>query len=105
MTHGALGLLGLGMRAGSLVVGSTGVRAALRRDELALVILAGDRSRRTEEKVLRLVEARGVAWVEGPSADDLGRALGRSPVQTVGVRDTQLAAGIRAQAAHDDGPR
>ena len=95
----AMGLLGLGMRAGSVVIGTAGVRAALRRDQLALVIFAGDRSRRTEEKVLRLVEARGVPWMEGPSADDLGNALGRRPVQAVGVRDAQLAAGIRAQAA------
>ena len=102
-TVGLLGLLGLGMRAGSIVVGTSRVRAALRRDQLKLVIVAGDRSSRTEEKVLRLVEARGVPWVEGPSADDLGNAVGRPPVQTIGVRDAQLAAGIKAQVAHDDG--
>jgi ribosomal protein L7Ae-like RNA K-turn-binding protein len=91
------------MRAGSVIVGTSRVRAALQRDELKLVVLAGDRSPRTEEKVLRLVEARGVPWVEGPSADDLGNAVGRAAVQTIGVRDAQLAAGIRAQAAHVDG--
>lgn len=103
MTQGTLALLGLGMRAGSVIVGTSRVRAALQRDQLELVIVAGDRSARTDEKVVRLVEARGVPWVEGPSADDLGNAVGRPAVQTVGVRDAQLAAGIRARAAHDDG--
>ncbi len=98
MTGGPLGLLGLGMRAGSVVVGTGGVRAALQRDELALVMVANDRSSRTEEKVLRLARARGVPLVVGPSADDLGRSVGRGSVQAVGVRDAKLATGIRDQA-------
>lgn len=101
MTGGPLGLLGLGMRAGSVVVGTGGVRAALQRDELALVMVANDRSSRTEEKVLRLARARGVPLVVGPSADDLGRSVGRGSVQAVGVRDAKLAAGIRDGATED----
>ena len=95
--RGALGLLSLGRRAGSVVVGTGGVRAALQRGELALVVVARDKSSRTEEKVLRLASARGVTSVVGPSADDLGRSVGRGPVQAVGVRDAELAAGIRAR--------
>ena len=90
-----LGLLGLGLKAGTVVIGTGGVRAALQRDELALVVLARDRSPRTEEKVGRLARARGVAVIVGPAASDLGRPLGRESVQAVGVRDPRLAAGIR----------
>lgn len=92
--EGDLGLLGLGARAGTLVVGTGGVRAALQRGELALVIVASDTSPRTEEKVLRLARARGVRTVTGPVATSLGARLGRGAVQAVGVRDARLAAGI-----------
>jgi len=91
---GRLGLLGLGVRAGSVVIGTNGVRAGLQRGEVVLVIVAADCSPRTEEKVVALARARDVRILEGPAAQELGRRLGRSPVQAVGVRDAQLAAGI-----------
>lgn len=94
MTEAQLSLLGLGARAGSIVVGAGGVRAALQRDELGLVVVAGDHSPRTEEKVLRLARAKGVPALAGPSAATLGRRLGRGAVQAVGVRDRHLVAGI-----------
>lgn len=95
MSESALGLLGLGARGGALVVGTSGVRGALQRDELALVIVASDASARTSEKVVRLAVARGVAVVTGPDAAALGRRLGRSDtLQSVGVRDRRLAKGI-----------
>jgi ribosomal protein L7Ae-like RNA K-turn-binding protein len=94
-----MGLVSLGRRAGSVVVGTSGVRAALQRGELALVMVASDRSARTDDKVLRLATARGIPSIVGPRADDLGRCVGRGSVQAVGVRDAKLAAGIRDRAA------
>jgi ribosomal protein L7Ae-like RNA K-turn-binding protein len=97
-----LGLLGLGLRAGHVVVGTSGVRDGLRRGDLALVIFAEDRSTRTNEKVIRLAAARGVPLLEGPRADELGRRLGRDTVQAVGIKDPKLAAGIfKAQETQD----
>ncbi len=89
-----LGLIGLGARAGSIVVGTSGVRAGLRRDEFAAVVLASDASSRTEEKVRRLAEAREVRLVDGPTAAEIGARLGRGTVQAVGIKDARLAAGI-----------
>lgn len=91
----ALGLLGLGARAGTVVVGVAGVRAALRRGGVELVVVAADRSARTVEKVERLAAARGVPVVTGPPASDLGVRLGRPPLQAVGVLSAALARGIR----------
>lgn len=78
------------------MVGTSGVRAAVKRAELALVVVAADRSDRTINKVVRLAEACGVPWVTGPPAVELGRSIGRGAVQAVGVRDRPLAAGIEA---------
>ena len=94
MLDGQLRLLGLGQRAGTVTVGTTGVRAALQRGDLALVVIAGDASDRTKDKVVRLAQAKGIRCLSGPAAVELGRVLGRGEVQAVGVRDAQLAAGI-----------
>jgi ribosomal protein L7Ae-like RNA K-turn-binding protein len=94
-----LALLGLAQRAGALVVGTAGVREALQRGRVQLVVVAADRSRRTEEKVVRLAHGTGVRVAVGPTAIELGRQLGRETVQAVGVTHPQLARGIGAVSA------
>ena len=87
-------LLGLGLRAGNVVIGVAGVRAGLQRGKLACVVLAQDAGRRTIEKVERLAHARKIRVVRGPVAAELGTGLGRPPVQAVGVTDPALARGL-----------
>jgi len=91
-------LLGLGLRAGNVVVGVAGVRAGLQRGKLTCVVLAQDAGPRTIEKVARLADARKIPVLRGPAADELGMALGRPPVQAVGVTDTALARGLIANS-------
>ena len=90
-----MGLLGLGMRAGHLVIGVDGVRAALQRGEVHCLVLASDASPRATEKTLALAQAKKVPVIPGPSADEIGMKLGRPPVMAVGVRDRALARGIQ----------
>ena len=87
-------LLGLGMRAGSVVIGVAGVRAGLQRGKVALVVLAQDVSQRTIDKVARLAEAKQIPVLRGPTSEELGTGLGRPPVQAVGVTDPALARGL-----------
>jgi len=89
-----VGLLGLGVRAGRVVIGVTGVRARLQRNALRCVVLAKDASARTRDKVERLARARGVPVLRGPGAVRLGAGLGRPAVQAVGVEDAALARGL-----------
>ncbi len=88
-------MIGLGLRAGKVVVGTGGVRRELQRSGLVLVIVASDASQRTGEKVVRLAKAKRVPVVIGPDASELGAGLGRGSVQVVGVRDLDLASGVR----------
>jgi ribosomal protein L7Ae-like RNA K-turn-binding protein len=97
-----LALIGLAMRAGALVVGAAGVRAAVKRGQVSLIVVANDHSRRTEEKVVRLAKGKGVRVQLGPQARELGRLLGRAPVQAVGVTDPQLAGGIGTVSASNE---
>ena len=96
MTARVIRLLGLGVRAGTVVIGVAGVRAGLQRGALACVVLAADASPRTREKVERLARARAVPIVRGPAALALGAGLGRPPVQAAGVADAGLARGLVA---------
>ena len=99
LTEKDLGLIGLGVRAGNVVIGSARVRELLKKDRLSLVVLAGDHSRRTEEKVGRLARGKGVRIIEGPSSAELGKRLGLEDVQAVGLLDRNLASGIGANGA------
>ena len=89
-------LLGLGLRAGNVVIGVAGVRAGLQRGTVACVVIAQDVAQRTVEKVVRLAEAKNIPVLRGPVAAELGAGLGKPPVQAVGVSDPALARGLIA---------
>ena len=91
-----LGLLGLGVRGRGAVVGVDQVRDAAKRGKLKFAVVAPDASRHSQEKVLPLLQARRIRYVQGPSAAVLGAAVGRETTAVVGVVDGQLARGIRA---------
>jgi ribosomal protein L7Ae-like RNA K-turn-binding protein len=78
-----LGLVGLGARARTTVVGVELVRTAAMRDRLALVIVARDASRHSIAKVVPLMTARRVNVIEGRSAAELGAAVGKGPTAAV----------------------
>ena len=89
-----MGLLGLGLRGGNLVIGVDGVHGGLQRDEFWCLVLADDASPRARDKVAALAKGKGIPVVPGPSADEMGKRLGKPPVMVVGVRDRSLAEGI-----------
>lgn len=93
-----LRLLGLGRRAGGLVIGTDAVRRALQAGSLQCVVLASDASDRTRDKVVRLARGTQVPLVTGPDAAAIGIQLGKPPVMAVGVRDRALADGLVASA-------
>ncbi|MEP6690174.1 MAG: ribosomal L7Ae/L30e/S12e/Gadd45 family protein [Gemmatimonadaceae bacterium] len=93
-----LGLIGLGVRARTAVVGVEQVRDAAKRDKLALAVVAPDASRHSLDKVVPLLKAKRIRTIEGPTAAELGAAVGRESTAAVGIVDRNLARGIRAVA-------
>jgi ribosomal protein L7Ae-like RNA K-turn-binding protein len=91
---GLLGLLGLGYRAGRIVVGVDAVRKELQAGKCWCVVVAQDASPRAMEKVVRLANGKGVPLLPGPRAAAIGAQLGKPPVMAVGVRDRALAGGM-----------
>jgi ribosomal protein L7Ae-like RNA K-turn-binding protein len=90
-----LRLVGLGVRGRLAVVGVEQVRDAAMHNKLKLAVVAPDASRHSLDKVVPLLQARRVRFYEGPTAAELGAAVGRQSTAAVGIVDAQLARGIR----------
>ncbi|HWA58443.1 MAG TPA: ribosomal L7Ae/L30e/S12e/Gadd45 family protein [Gemmatimonadales bacterium] len=86
--------MGLGLRSGQVVMGVDQVRAGLRTDRFACIVVAADASPRARDKVVRLAAGRGIPLVGGPAAETIGSRLGRPAVMVVGVLDRALARGL-----------
>lgn len=95
-----LDLLGLAARAGALVTGTDSVRQAVRDDGVHRVFLAGDAAPGQRQKLVPLLQARGVPSHILFSRVELGSAAGRGPVSAMGIIDVNLArrAGELAEA-------
>ncbi len=90
-----LRLIGLGVRARGAVVGVQQVREAAKKNKVKLAVVAMDASRHSLEKIVPLLNARRVRFIELPSTDELGAAVGREQTAVVGIVDANLAAGVR----------
>ena len=88
-------LLGLGVRGRGVIVGVGQVREYAKSNKVFYALVAADASENSTDKVVPLLNARRVRFVEVPSAVELGTAVGREQTAVVGIVDRQLAAGIR----------
>jgi ribosomal protein L7Ae-like RNA K-turn-binding protein len=79
-----------------VVVGVQLVRDAAQRGKLKLAVVAPDASHNSLDKVVPMLRAKRIRMIEGPSARELGAAVGRESTAVVGVVDPQLAKGVRA---------
>ena len=88
-------LVGLGLRARGAIVGVEQVREAVKKNKVGFAIVASDASRHSLDKIVPLLNARRVRFIEVPSATELGGVAGRESAAVVGIVDRQLAKGIR----------
>ena len=94
-----LRLLGLGVRSRGAIVGVQQVREAAKHKKVFFAIVAANAASNSLEKIVPLLNARRVRFVEVPSAAELGAAVGRDQAAVVGIVDRQLAAGVSELAA------
>ena len=94
--HGRLlRLVGLGLRGRGAVVGVERVREGVKKNKVAFAVVAADASRNSLDKIVPLLNARRIRFVEVPSAAELGGVAGRESAAVIGIVDRQLAKGIR----------
>lgn len=90
-----LRLLGLGVRARGAVVGVDRCREAVKKNKVAFAVVAANASPNSLDKIVPLLNARRVRFIEVPNAAELGGAVGCNSTAVVGIVDRQLAKGIR----------
>ena len=90
-----LRLVGLGVRGRGAVIGVEQVREGAKKNKVAYAVVAMDASRHSLDKVIPLLNARRVRFVEVPSDAELGGAVGRETTAVVGIVDRQLANPLR----------
>jgi ribosomal protein L7Ae-like RNA K-turn-binding protein len=95
-------LLGLGVRSRGAVIGVSQVREAAKRNKVLFAIVATDASKNSLDKVVPLLNARRIRFIEVPSATELGASVGREQTAVVGIVDRQLAAGIRGAVTREE---
>jgi ribosomal protein L7Ae-like RNA K-turn-binding protein len=95
-SEAALRLLGLAARAGAVLSGTERVREAARAGALHYVLVAGDISANTRDKLIPLLEARAVRYRIAATRDALGAAVGRPPASALGIADAGLARRVAA---------
>lgn len=94
-TTAALRLLGLAARAGAVLPGTERVREAARAGDARLVVVAGDASGNTRDKLIPLLEARRVPYALACDRTRLGAAVGRGPLGAVAVLDASFATRLK----------
>jgi ribosomal protein L7Ae-like RNA K-turn-binding protein len=95
------GLIGLAARAGALVSGVDNVREGIRSGRIRFVIVARDASQNSRGKVIPLLDAERVQWVERFDRAGLGRMVGREALSVVGVTDASFAARLQLLLADE----
>ncbi len=80
------------------------MREAVRAGDVRFAIVAGDASANTKKRLVPLLEASGVPYVERFDRESLGKSIGKAPVSAVGVTGRDLAARIRVLAGSGSSP-
>ncbi|MEG3638325.1 DUF448 domain-containing protein [Magnetococcus sp. PR-3] len=95
--------LGLGLRAGGLILGLRELEESVARGERPLILMAADTAANSREKVLRLAQrparegGKALTCWEVMDRDRIGLACGKGPVAVAGV----LGSGVRKRVAQD----
>src|SRR6185369_8474358 len=101
--NSALRLLGLAARAGALLPGTERVRDAARSGTLRFALVAADVSDNSLDKLLPTLRKRGVPHVVMFTRDQLGQAVGKSPLSAVGITHPGFAEQLQALLPPESG--
>lgn len=98
-THPGLQLLGLAARAGAALPGTGRVVDGVRAGQVKFALVAADLTDTGRAKLVPVLEREAVPYRVQFSREQLGRAVGKSPLAAVGVVDAGF--GERLEALFD----
>lgn len=88
-------MLGFAARAGKIVSGEMGSRAAIKKNKAKLVMIAENAAESTVKEFLLLAESQDVSCFSGLSMQEMGMAIGKSNRSVIVVLDDGFASQIR----------
>ena len=89
-------MVGLAMRAGRLVLGTTAVREAAKHGKLSGALIASDATANARNRLFPLLFACGVPVVSCGTSSQLGQAVGKERLVIVGISDAGFASQLMA---------
>ena len=92
-------LIGLGLRARTVVVGVQQARVAAQKHKVVMAIVADDASENSRAKIVPMLRAKRIELLGGVTSAGLGSVVGRDATTVVAVLDAALARGMREAMA------
>lgn len=92
-----LTMLGFAAKARKAVAGESNVEAALKKDQVELLLLAEDVSSKNKEHWQRVADERKIELIVVSNQLEIGLAMGLSPRAIVAVKDRQMKEAILAR--------
>lgn len=96
-----ISLLGIGMKAGYITAGETGVDIDIKKKKSSLVIIAKNASKNTKNKFINLCNSNNIKYLIISDKESLGQILGKGYVAVVSVKDKQFSSALLKKAVLD----
>ena len=84
-------MLGLGKKAGYIVLGETGCVQSIKKEKSKLIILSQDASDNTKDKIISLCENNNIKYYIIGEKQDLGYAVGKNLSSIISITDIKFA--------------
>lgn len=88
-------MLGIGKKAGLVVLGETGCIQSIKRENSKLVIVSSDASENTKDRILSLCDKHNVKYYVIGEKQELGYALGKSLSSIISITDLKFSQVIK----------
>lgn len=95
MINNIIGIIGLAARARKISFGADSVEEEIKKRKVKLVIVAKDSSERTREKFIKICEQYHIPIMIEGSIEEISKAIGKSNKAVIGIKDINMAKGIK----------
>lgn len=94
MQNKFLNFLGIAKKSGNLVEGYNACEEEIKRNKVSLCILSKECSENTKEKFKKYCEDRKIQVIVYHDREELGRAIGRSEINVLAVKDDKISSNL-----------
>ncbi len=84
-------MLGIGKKAGLIILGETGCIQSIKKEKSKLIIVSSDASENTKDRILSLCEKHKIKYYLIGDKQELGYALGKSLSSIISITDIKFA--------------